>query len=622
MKDRIIPLWFLWVVLTISTPSVILAEEPAPPEALPSVESASAEPAPMEQKPALSPSSPSSPSFDALLKSGQINTFKVDHGIQRSDAGASYLLLQAEEAMARGSLTEAERWADAAVELSPSSPVPHFFLSYLVWVKSKTDLPGMAGHYMTALQLAIGDFWFSHSFAGTLFILSLSAILLALMTFLLFSFFAYSPLWIHKINEGSRGYFHPIAAGLFFTGILLIPFVLGLSILWFIVISFLIFWGFYSRSEKGIALVFLVVIGISAWSLPLLLTFFTAKNTMLNQMVRNYQEDFFWSPPGIDPAGSDWRGAVINASYEAQKGDYRRAESFYQKALAEQPGSPMILNNLGNIAFYLKEYPRAIDLYRQALVAAPGLVSAHYNMSLAYREMLSFEEGNREYGLAKGMDAGRVEDYTRKSVLFPTLPLINEQFSRIDLWREALIPDSKHLAYAEKIWQGVAGKIPLHRSPMLALLWLFALALSSLLFERFYNASFCIICHKAICKKCQKNILSYRVCGPCGTQFKSIRRSDLALLEAEEKKVARQLIPFFLLPGGGHLVMKRAGIGFIFLALFFLPVSYLLFGEVLFSSTHWHLQSAKWVWASIFIFFLYAVSALDLMRIWSNESWR
>lgn len=607
MKDKII---CFWAVLVLWTPAVIFAEEPIVAEEAQPAASAPAAPA---------PSSP--PSFEDALKSGPIDAFKIDHGIKRSDLAAGYLLLKAEEAMREGALTAAEQLGEAAVAFSPSSPAPHFFLSDLVWVKSKTDLPAMIGHYFTALQLAIGDFWFSHSVVGTLLVLSFSAILLTLTTFLLYSLFSYSPLWIHKIYEGSRGYLHPVSAGLLFAGILFIPFALGLSILWFVLISFLLFWGFYSRSEKGVALVFLAAIGLSAWSLPFLLTFFTAKKPLLNQMVRNHQEDFLWSPPEIDAVESDWREAVIYASYEAQKGDYRRAESLYQKALAERPGSAMILNNLGNIAFYLKEYRRSIDLYRQALHAAPELVSAHYNMSLAHREMLSFEEGNREYDIAKGMDAGKIEGYTRKSVLFPSLPLIDERFSRIDLWREALTPRPDHASAAERIWQGMAGKISLMQSPIVAILSLFALGLSSCLFEKFYNASFCIICRKAICKRCQRTILSYRVCGPCGTQFKSIKKSDLALLEAEEKKVPRQLFPFFFIPGGGHFVMKRAAVGFIFSSLFYFSVSYLFLGEVLFSSTHWHLQSGRWIWASVSIPLLYLISALDLMRIWSNESW-
>lgn len=611
MKDKII---FLWVVLVLWIPSVTPAEEP-----IVTVETAVSEAASPVASETAAPEPIPAPSFEEILKSGRINTFKTDRGIERSDAAAGYLLLKAEEAMRRGAFAEAEQLGETAVAFSPASPAPHFFLSHLVWASRKTDLPAMVNHYVTALLMAINDFWFSHSIVGTFLVLSLLAILLALLTFLLFSFFSYSPLWIHKIYEGSRGYFHPVAAGLIFAGILFIPFVFGLSILWFILISFLLFWGFYSRAEKGIAVVFLIAVGLSAWSLPLLLTFFTAKSPMLNQMVRNHQEDFFWSPPEIDIAESDWRGAVIHASYQTQKGDYGRAEALYQEALDERPG--MVLNNLGNLAFYQKEYSRSIDLYRQALNAAPELVSARYNMSLAYREMLSFEEGNREYELAKGMDAGRVEVYTRKSVQFPTLPLIDERFEKMDLWRQAVTPHSDQVSDAEKVWRGMVGEIPLHRSALLALLLLFGMGVSARLLERFYNASFCVLCRKAICNRCQRTLLNYHLCGPCGTQFKSIKKSDLTLLEAEEKKFPRRLIPFFLFPGGGHLAMKRAVVGFIFLSLFYFFAGYFFFGEVLFSSTHWRLHSGRWVWGPAAIVLLYIVSTRDLVRIWSNESW-
>jgi len=616
MKDKII---FLWAVFVLSTPFAASAEEPAVTLVPPVAEETplSASPAPSDEPAA--PQFSSAPSFEDILKSGQINTYKTDRGIERSDLAASYLLLKAEEAIKRGDLIEAEQFGEMAAAFSPSSPAPHFFLSDLVWVKNKTDIPAMVNHYVAALQLSIEDFWFSHSIVGTLLILFFLAVLFSLLTFLLYSLLSYSPLWIHKIYERSRGYFHPVASGFFFIGILFTPFVFGLSIFWFIFVSFLLFWGFYSRSEKGIVVVFLIAVGLSAWSLPFLLTFFTAKNSTLNQMVRNHQEDFFWSPPEI--AASDWRGAVISASYHMQRGDYRRAESLYQNILEERPGSAMILNNLGNIAFYLKEYPRAIALYQQALNAEPGLISARYNMSLAYREMLAFEEGNREYDIAKGMDAGKIEGFTKKSALFPSLPVIDERFARMDLWREAVIPNENHLSSAEKIWQGMVGKIPLRQSAVLAFVSLFGLWISTLLFARFYNVSFCTLCHKAICKRCQRTLLSYHLCAQCGAQFKSIKRSDLALLESEEKKIPRRLFPFFLVPGGGHFAMRRAVVGFILSSLFYFFVSYLFVGEVLFSSTHWHIQSARWIWGPVSIVLLYIVSALDLMRIWSNESW-
>ncbi|MGB3941768.1 MAG: tetratricopeptide repeat protein, partial [Candidatus Manganitrophaceae bacterium] len=553
----------------------------------------------------------------------RLDDFKAEHGVERSDLGASYLLLKAEEAIARGALEEAEKLGDKAARFSPASPIPHFFLFRLSWMKNKTDLHGMANHYLTAVRLTAADFWFLHSLIGTSIILLYSAMGLFFGTFLLYSFVSYIPLWIHQIREKSAGYFHPLSAGLFFSGILLVPLFLQFSVLWFIFFAFFLFWGFYSRAEKGIVFVFLTLMGTSLWVLPFLLNFFTAKESLLlNEMVRLQQGDYFFSPLRSDPQNRGENGLLIDAAYASQKGDYEQAEAVYQKILAEHPNSAFVLNNLGNIAFYQNQYSKAVDYYQRATKAAPTLVSAHYNMSLAYREMLSFEEGNAEYGIAKRLHPDKVEEYTRKSVLFPASPLVEERPSRLDLWRTALAPGINQERHAKEIWQGLAGKVPLRQAPFSALILLFILNLFSLFFEkRIYTASFCVICRRAVCKRCQKTILSYRVCGECGAQFKSIRKSDLVLLEAEERKIPQSLFPFLLLPGGGHLILKKGVFGFVFLILFFFSISYLSFGEVLFSSTHWHLQSGKWFWVPFSIAFLYLFSILDLIRIWSSRSW-
>lgn len=619
MKNKINFLLFVAAALiaaavALGAPS--FAEEPAPaPEGTTPPAAAPSDAA---------PPAPSKPpvSFESLLETNQLESFKTDHGIERSDLAAGYLLLKAEEAMGKGLLPEAERFGEAAAEFSPASPLPRFFLAHLAWTKNKLDFPGIANQYFAALKLAADDFWFAHAAAGTALLLLLSALGLTLLTFFLYSLTSYSPLWIHRICEGSKGYFNPLSAWFVFVGILLVPFLLGFSILWFVLFTFLLLWGFYSRSEKGVALAFLGVIGASAWSLPLLFTFFTAKNDPLfNQLVRYQARDYFWFPPDFEGSRPDWRGTVITASYKAHEGEYAEAEALYQKVLAERPGSVMAINNLGNIAFYRKDYSKAINYYRQAINASSRLVSAHYNMSLAYREMLAFEEGTKAYNVAKGMDAAKVETYTRKSVLFPTLPAIDERLENGFLWREALAPNAAHVAAAEKIWRGLAGNIPIKRAPAVAVLWIAVLAASSVLLGRFYNASFCVICRKAICTRCQRTILSYRVCGKCGTQFKSIKKSDLAMLEEEEKKIQRRLLPFFLLPGGGHLVLKRAGAGFTFLTLFYFVVGSLWLGEIFFSSTQWHLQSASWIGVPVALLILYALSTLDLLRIWSNQTW-
>src|SRR5581483_7441945 len=242
-----------------------------------------------------------------------------------------------------------------AVDLSPASPLPHFFLSKVYWTRNKADIPNISSEYFLALSLAVQDFWFLVSIVGTLLLLLLSAALLTFVVFSLYSLFSYTSLWIHQISEAARGYLHPISAGIIFISILSLPLILELPIGWFFLFFFFLFWGFYNRAEKGIVFTFLIGLGAAGWLLPFFLTFFTAKSSvLLNEMVRNHQADFHWSPPQAGPGSPGWEEKLISASYQAQEGNYKKAEALYREALSERPQSALILNNLGNLSFYAK----------------------------------------------------------------------------------------------------------------------------------------------------------------------------------------------------------------------------------------------------------------------------
>ncbi|MFQ5950409.1 MAG: hypothetical protein ACE5J1_06970 [Nitrospiria bacterium] len=108
----------------------------------------------------------------------------------------------------------------------------------------------------------------------------------------------------------------------------------------------------------------------------------------------------------------------------------------------------------------------------------------------------------------------------------------------------------------------------------------------------------------------------------CGVRFKSIKKkTDFAVIEKAVKRVPRKFYPFFLLPGGGHIAIKKSGIGFFFLGLFFFFISYIWLADTLFSSMPWHLHQAKWIWVPLWLFLLYFVSLIDLARIWGKRSW-
>lgn len=572
-----------------------------------------------EPSPSVSSSTVSPESAFDPLQIGRLDLFKTERGVERSDLLADALLLKAEGEIGTSGINPAISSGEAAERLSPESPGPHFFLARLYWTRNKGDVPNIFAQYATGLRAALSDFWFSFSMMGTLLFLALGAALLAFLTFFIFTVLSYAPLWIHQITEWFQGYLHPIGAGLLFLTVLFLPLIFGFPLLWFFIFIPFLFWGFYRRQEKGVTIAFLVQIGAALWLLPLVCLFFTAKRSvLLNEMVKNYQKEFYWKAPPLGSVESDWKSLALQASYETQQGNYKTARALYESALSQNQ-APMLLNNLGNVSFYMKEYPNAIERYQQASNAAPQLVSAHYNASQTYREMLSFDQGSQKYQQAKGINRELAEEYTRKSAFYSGRPMIEERFTKTDLWNEVakMVPFSEETS--EKIWRGWVGTIPLTLSPMIAVLGLLSFLISSFVFERLTTAQFCAVCKKAICKKCQQNIFDYKVCVRCRNEFKSVKKkSDLALLEERKEKEPARLYPFLLFPGGGQFGARKTVSGFLFLTLFFFMLGYAGIGELLFSSAQWHLNGGRWIWVPAGLLIVYLISFLDLIRIRSR----
>jgi len=562
-------------------------------------------------------------SIEELFQKGRFESLKNDRGLERSDLAAKYLLYQADRAMRQSNMDETIRLGKAAVEISPESPAPHFFLARAYWAKDRKNIPNVLSHYLSGLGLVPQDFWSLLSVMETVILLFLISFLLSLGTFIFYSVYAYGVLWIHQISESTNGILHPVSAGFVFLTILISPFLLGIPLLGFVLFSFLLFWRFYQRSEKWTVALFLIGLGAATWLIPFSLTFITAKrDVFLNEMVRNHQSDYFWLSPSFDQNNMDWKGLALLAAYETQEKNFKRASELYLNALSKNPGSSMILNNLGNTSFYQKDYKQAITYYEQAIQHTPNLVSSYYNISLTYREMLSFDQGESLYKKAVDIDRTSVEQFSQRTASNPSFPVINERFSETDLWKKVSEEYKGGSQEAEMIWRGWAGDIPLKYAPIISIGWIIVLTLSTTIFKNFTSVHPCASCHKSICRRCQEKIFSYHVCKACGHQFRSVKKkSDFIIIEKAVKKIPGKFYPFFLLPGGGHLSIRKSGRGVIFMGLFFFLLSYLFLSDSFSPITPWHLHGAKWVWAPIALFCLYLVSLFDLKRNWSKRLW-
>jgi len=78
--------------------------------------------------------------------------------------------------------------------------------------------------------------------------------------------------------------------------------------------------------------------------------------------------------PGTVP--TDFRAALAQAAAAARSGDYGRAETLYNAALANQPGNVEALSGLGDIARRKGDAVRAAQLYDQVLAQNPSYLPA------------------------------------------------------------------------------------------------------------------------------------------------------------------------------------------------------------------------------------------------------
>lgn len=561
--------------------------------------------------------------FELAIQDGNLDSFIADQGIERSDRAVSYLLFKAEKALRQDQGAEAIRLGEMAKKISPGSPLPFFFLVKAYWHVNPINISDTISHYFSGLSLVLKDFFLLISISSPFLLLFLMAILLSFLTFMIYSLVSYASIWIHQFSEFSNGYLHPISSGFLFSTLFFIPLILGVPIFWLILFSFLLFWRFYNPNEKGMIITFLIGLGCAAWILPAVLTLFTARGSVhFDEMSRNFNADYLWTAPQIKTKPSNWEESFLLASFEGRQGRYEKAQRLYQNALDQNPNSPMILNNLGNISFYLKDYDQAIDYYKEAIKLSPKLMSAHFNLSQAYREKLLFDEGDRIYSAANAMNPKIIERYSMKSARFPKFPIIEAHFATHDLQKRFLMEIEKMVYFSEQIWTHMLGPIPMKMAPLIAGICIILLTLSSSLTDMFLSARPCAFCKQAICRKCAMRLFSYQACEKCQMLYKAIqKKSDFSIIEDAVKKVPMKLYPFFLLPGGGHLAAGRTKLAFFFLTLFYLLIGSIWMQESLIPATEWYLHRSGSLLQLVLLLILYVAVGVDLFRTRKIRLW-
>jgi tetratricopeptide (TPR) repeat protein len=555
---------------------------------------------------------------EALLR------FKSERGVGGLDLLASAVLREGERALAEGKTGRASELGALARDLCPNLPTPHFFLARVIASDDQNRIVGISQEYLAGWLEALKHFWFLFFFVQSATYLAMIAFVATALALILFTVFFYCPLWLHEWRERTGGLLREWALFPLVLWILLVPPVWSQGVFWGPFVCTILLWSFYSSRERFLVGAFILLVALSFFFLPYIVSFRAAKSSeLLNLMVRDQRGEGSTHLPDSDRLVAEDPGSWVPyytlAGLQMDRGDYAAALSLYRKALEINPGSPLILNNIGNAHFYLKAYDRAVESYKAASRSDSKWIEPIYNLSRVYQEKLLFEEAQERYAEAQRFDEKRAELYTRITAENPAHPVIQGRLGMLDLWRKAIDPE-RGKDQSTVIWSVLFGPLSIKASPVLAVIWAGALFARSGLKRARRHAIRCESCRRVICHRCQKIIFDFKVCGPCWDTLKTIRKRAEVLPHLRGTGQNNLVgLAFALVPGGGYLYHRETIKGALLLCAFFLVVGYGLLGGIFHPNLMWRMSEQKEIWVSVGLGLLYLLSLLDVWRTHSRR---
>lgn len=516
----------------------------------------------------------------------QIKKIEIELGIENIDLISMALLAEADENISRGELAAALEDAYAAKEISPGHPSSYYLISKIILMKDRSILEALSS-YIDGLIASYKDFWSIFYWSGTLLIILFLSLISSFIIFLLYLLVRHASLLEHNISEWTGVRFKRYTIIMIIIIISSLPLLLQRGIIWVPIFWLMLVWIYLRKREMIIGVLFLILLGAAALLFSTAESYFVSGGSKgLDLMNRIFRGE--WISPlnpyelVINEDRDDWKGYFSAAISMKMQGRFDEALQYYEQALAKKVVSAKILNNIGNIYYYKKDHEKAIGFYKAAIEKDSRLVSPRYNISQALREMLSFEEGNKKYEEARGLNRELTDLYAKKSTLSYQHLVIDENFSVTDLFEKAIsykgVKRDGVISHISTFINGLPA--PFFQISLIALIFLMSFS-SSYLNKKAYLAIQCPVCGKAICRRCHRYVFDSKVCNNClglikkrQEEKKNIKNlSDIKeTLVRSKRKEKRANILAILMPGIGHLYMDRAIKGYIINLLFFILI--------------------------------------------------
>ena len=566
----------------------------------------------------------------------QLYQFKLDRGIRNVPILSLLLMRESEQARGKGDTDQAVRMSIYSVKFSPDLPQPYFELARTLWNQNPFQLHKILPEVLKGEVVQFQYYPSSLRLFYNMFYILSNAILMTFIIFGIVIMIKYLPLYFYDIRKNMTQEISRLLINSLKIFTLFIPFFFRLDMLWALFFWSVLVWGYVSKRERQLILVFLIVLVYLPFFLRSSSSFLDGPSSdIILEMNKANHED--WGEATKEklqawllnhPDDSEVLFSLGLA--EKRESHYSAAEEFYRRAIQQGSKFSEAFSNLGNVYLAQKQTPLAISSYQQATDLNPNRGAYYYNLYRAYSQE-TFLSGkiDKAFQRARQLDPNLVDDYT--NIDTPNRPpnfnrlVIDEVLTSQMLWKRFLDQFIGKEGFLFRLFKAWFEKIP-SRVPFLApILFLgFLIGMSRYTrTKRFLTR--CPMCgsptyrfylgtseQEFICFNCYRIFIQKEKLHPKIVEKKSLQ---VRQFQKQNHFISRFLSFFFI--GFGYLWRDQAFKGLFFLFIFFIFILRFIYWDGVMPSSLPQLYSTLWRWISWggFLLLFYILSVRQLYRL-------
>jgi tetratricopeptide (TPR) repeat protein len=374
-------------------------------------------------------------SLDRLYQS------KLDRGVLNVPTLSLVLVREAQQARREGRPDRAIRLALYAKKFSPDLPEPYFELARARWSENPFQVHQVLPEILRGEMARFRRYPTSLQWLYNAFFIGANACLLAFMVFGIILLVKYLPLYLYDLRKNLTGGVSRLPANSIKILLLLIPFLLRLDILWAVFFWSVLLWGYVTKRERQLIIVFLIALVYLPFSLRSSSSFLDGPSSeILHEIDRANREE---ADRSVEQKLRTWLAAHPDdvqvlftlGLLEKRQGRYSQAEEFYLKAIQQDPRFDEALSNLGNVYLGRNQPEQAVSSYQRAIDLNPGNGAYYYNLYRAQTQETFLSRSNdRSFQQARQLDAEKVDFYVSIDSPNPNRRMIDETLGPGRLW--------------------------------------------------------------------------------------------------------------------------------------------------------------------------------------------